>query len=382
MKSPLAVLLAFAAINLAACGGPSADLEYLDSRMMPNLEIPPDLTRVDVDSEFELPAVFSSDSPGTGGGIPVLARVDSIELKGHSDFYWLSVEEPVDNLYQLVKDFWASEGYTLAMDEPVIGVMKTNWIFNEEGAQDEDKGFFARLFSNKDLTESQDQFKTRIAQDAKTTASQIYISHRGTEYDPESVPVLVNPRKYHVEQAEWGFRTSDPELEVEMLSRLMLYLGLRQSEVEQQLANVKLFAPRASIHTDYTGEEAEDKTYILVKDEYTRTWNRTLHQLERLNIDVISAEIDTGISDKGVLLIETDIEIEKDVSGFFSFGSKMEIVRKRIKLVFSEESYDITRIDMETDDGEIDSSPEGVEFLTERGSAARRTAVYMEYMRN
>jgi len=51
MKSPLAALLVFVAINLVACGGPSADLEYLDSRMMPNLEIPPDLTRVDVDSE-------------------------------------------------------------------------------------------------------------------------------------------------------------------------------------------------------------------------------------------------------------------------------------------------------------------------------------------
>jgi len=365
MKSPLAALLVFAAINLVACGGPSANMEYLDSRMMPNLEIPPDLTRVDVDNEFELPAVFSGDSPETSS-IPVLARVDSIELKGHSDFYWLSIDESVDNLYQLVKDFWASEGFTLAMDEPVIGVMKTNWVFNEEGADDEDKGFLAKLFSSEDLSESQDQFKTRIARGAGTTANQVYITHRGTEYDPESVIVLARSDKNHVEQAEWGFRASDTELEVEMLSRLMLYLGLRRAKVDQQLASVKLLSPRASIHTDYTGDEAEDKTYILVKDEYTRTWNRTLHQLERLNIDVISADIDTGIgiSDKGVVLIETDIEIEKDVSGFFSFGSKMEIVKKRIKLVFSEESHDITRIDMETDEGEIDSSPEGVGFLT------------------
>ena len=337
---------------------------------MPDLEVPPDLTLDIVDSNFELPAVISGDGAKSGNGLPILARVDSVKLEGHSDFYWLSIDEPVDNLYQLIKDFWASEGFTLAMDEPVIGIMKTNWVFNEEGAQDDDKGFFARLFSDKDLSESQDQFKTRIGRGAGTTASQIYITHRGTEYDPESVIVPANSKKDYVERAKWGFRESDTELEVEMLSRLMLYLGLRRTEVDQQLANIKLFAPRASIHTEYTGDEneneneTEDETYILVKDEYTRTWNRTLHQLERLNIEVISANIDTGIWGKGVVLIETNIEIEKDVSGFFSFGSKMEIVKKRINLIFSKESHDITRIDMETDEGEIDSSPEGVEFLT------------------
>jgi len=368
MKSPLATLLVFAAINLVACGGPSADLEYQDSRMMPNLEIPPDLTRVDIESDFELPAVFSGDSPESSS-IPVLARVDSIELKGHSDFYWLSIDEPVDNLYQLVKDFWAAEGFTLAMDEPVIGVMKTNWVFKKEGEDDEDKGFLAKLFSSEDLSESQDQFKTRIARGAGTTANQVYITHRGTEY--KTVVLSGQEEKYnqanyiYTEEGDnWGFRLSEPELEVEMLSRLMLYLGLRRAEVDQQLANIQLFSPRASIHTDYTGDETEGETYILVKDEYTGTWNRVLHQLERLNLEVISANTETGFSNKSVLLVETDIEIEKDVSGFFSFGSKMEIVKKRIKLVFSEESDDITRIDMETDEGKTDSSPEGVEFLT------------------
>ncbi len=371
MKSLVVVLLIIGAMNLAACGGSSADLQYLDSRVMPDLEVPPDLTMDVVDSKFELPAVFSGDGAGTENSIPVLASVDSVKLEGHSDFYWLSIDESVDNLYQLVKDFWASEGYTLAMDEPVIGVMKTNWVFNKEGQEDEDKGFLAKLFSNEDqdLSESQDQFKTRIARGAGATASQIYITHRGTEYKP----VLLSGQEQKYNQANlirpeeddnWGIRISEPELEVEMLSLLMLYLGLRQVEVDQQLKNIKLFSPRASIHTDYTGDETENETYILVKDEYTRTWNRVLHQLERLNVNVISADTKDGFSNKNVLLVETDIEIEKDVSGFFSFSPKMETVKKRIKLIFSEESHDLTRIDMETDDGKADSSPEGIQFLT------------------
>ncbi|TDJ26756.1 MAG: outer membrane protein assembly factor BamC [Gammaproteobacteria bacterium] len=359
MRSSLVTLLFVSAIVLAACGGPSADLEYLDSRAKPNLEIPPDLTLVKVDSDFELPAIFSADGTGSGNKIPVLASVESIKLKGHSDFYWLSIDESAENLYQLVKEFWASEGFTLAMDEPVIGIMKTHWVFNKEGGKDEDKSFLAKIFGSNELASSQDQFITRIARDGGTATSQIYISHRGTEYEPEGL--LATSKNDDDRRIDWKFRASEPELEVEMLSRLMLYLGLRQLEVDQQLAKIKLFAPRASIHTDY----AEDETYILVKDEITRTWYRTLHQIERLNLEVISADLSKRLTSiTGVMLVETDIEIEVDTSGFFSFSPNIEIVKMQVKLVVSEESHEITRISMETTQGDTENSAEGVEFLT------------------
>jgi len=365
MRSSVVTLLFVSAIVLAACGGPSADLEYLDSRVKPNLEIPPDLTLIKVDSGFELPAIFSGDGTGSGSKIPVLASVESIKLKGHSDFYWLSIDEPAENLYQLVKQFWASEGFTLAMDEPVIGIMKTNWVFNKEGGKDKDKSFFAKLFAGDETSQIQDQFKTRIARDGGTATSQIYISHRGTQASPLVYSQSDKFRQIQFADGgtgdEWKFRASEPELEVEMLSRLMLYLGLRQLEVDQQLAKIKLFAPRASIHTDY----AEDETYILVKDEIRRAWNRTLHQLERLNFEVISADLSSGLTgNTGVMLVETDIEVEVDTSGFFSFSPNIEIVKMQVKLVLSEESHEITRISMETTSGDTDYSPEGVEFLT------------------
>ncbi len=365
MRSSLVTLLFVSAIVLAACGGPSADLEYLNSRVKPNLEIPPDLTLVEVETGFELPAIFSGDGTASRNGIPVLASVDSIRLIGHSDYYWLSIDEPADNLYRLVKDFWASEGFTLTMDEPVIGIMKTNWVFNKEGGKDKNKSFFAKIFSGDEQTQTQDQFKTRIANDAGTATSQVYISHRGTE---NTEGFLSRSDKYAQVNFEdydagggWYIRASEPELEVEMLSRLMLYLGLRQLEVDQLLAKIKLFSPRASIHTDFD----DDETYILVKDEFTRAWYRTLHQLERLNFEIISADTKKGLTGKnGVLLVETDTEVEVDKSGFFSFTPDIQIVKMQVKLIFSEETHEITRISMETDEDDSKIAYEEVEFLT------------------
>ena len=148
MKAGFPVLAAIFLISLAGCSSSESDLRYLDSRMLPALEIPPDLTTVQHESAFELPTVFSSDSddPDARKSIPVLADVDSINLEGIADFYWLNLNAPVGDLYQLVREFWASEGYTLAIDEPVIGIMETDWVFHEEGKKKEEKGFLPAFY--------------------------------------------------------------------------------------------------------------------------------------------------------------------------------------------------------------------------------------------
>jgi outer membrane protein assembly factor BamC len=342
---------------LIACSS-SSDPDYFNSQVLPNLEVPPDLTQASTDKSFELPAAISSsgDSAGESKEKPVLAKVDSIKLEGHTDFYWLSVDTPPENIYQLVKNFWFSEGFTLVLDEPLIGVMQTEWIYNKEGTNDKDASFLNKLFAQNDLSASQDQFKTRIARDAETGASQIYISHRGTEYSH----ILSAKAKEDTEGNEWGYRASETELEVEMLSRLMIYLGLEQSDLDEQLDNIKLFAPRASLQVDYS----ENESYLLLKGDYTRNWNRTLHQLDRLNFEVESAEFKSGFSNDGVILVNTDIDVSADTSGFFSFASEEEIVKKKIYLILKEETHEVTRISMETIDGELENSPEGVEFLT------------------
>jgi len=243
------------------------------------------------------------------------------------------------------------------MDEPVIGIMQTEWIHNKEGTGDEDKNFLAKFFEQDELSGSQDQFKTRIARDPETGTTQVYISHRGTAYS-HVLSTKANDEKN--EGNEWGFRASDNELEVEMLSRLMIYLGLERSELDEHLVNIRLFSPRASLKVDYK----ENETYLELKGEYSRNWHRTLHQLERLNFEVPESNMKSGLSGDGVMLVGTDIDTKVEKSGFFTFSTEYENQKKQIYLIFTEETHELTRISMEDKDGEIDNSPEAVEFLT------------------
>ena len=334
------VALVLLILNACSFGN---DIEYLQAKTSANLEIPPDLTQTVTTSRFEIPDSISSGTGETVKQIPVLAQVESLRLEGSADLYWLAVDGPVNNLYQHIKQFWQSEGYALEIDEPVIGVMQTDWILKEEGQSSEGQGFFAAIFGDDNLSATQDQFRTRIAREPGTSSTRIYIAHRGTQY----LHRLITRSNEDENQNEWGFRLPEPELEVEMLSRLMIYLGLNQSEVEQQVADVKLFAPRATIHTDVS----ENETYLIMKSPRSIAWNRLLHQLDRFNFNVESANESSGLAGDGVVFVKIASEAEEDE------GEKL------IALVLTDETHKLTRVSIENADGEIDDSPEAAELI-------------------
>jgi outer membrane protein assembly factor BamC len=355
--SLIAILLTIVTLVIVGCGS-TQDLRYLDSRAVEQLEIPPDLTIKNSTNGIVLPVNFSSDIDVSKQlkNIPVLLKVDSLQLEGQAGFHWLSVDEPVDNLFQLVREFWSSEGFEIEIDEPAIGVLQTAWIYEKEGSDKSDVNFLMRLFSSNELSATQNQFRTRIERDTGSGKNHIYIAHRGTAYQH----ILQTKQTENENQNDWELVPPNSDFEVEMLSRLMIYLGVKQAELNQQFENIKVFTPLTSIHADYTKNE----TYLLVKDIYSKTWYRTLHQLDRMSIEVVSSNIDSGIRTKGLIRVKTNVEEEITEGGFLSFGSETKVVQKQIILELTEELHNVTRISMVRPDGEIENSPAGIELMT------------------
>ncbi|MDH3633785.1 MAG: outer membrane protein assembly factor BamC [Gammaproteobacteria bacterium] len=360
MKLIPAVSVLLLAALLAACQGMGADKRYLEASLGRNLELPPDLSENEEGSSFELPTGFSGNADGSTDKVPVLARVESLRLEGSGDLYWLNVDEPVDNLYQLVKIFWFSEGYRLVVDEPVIGIMQTEWVLTEQGTSEDVRPWYQRLFASDDLSASQDQFKTRIELDPNGQGGRIYIAHRGTEYVHVLETTSRSQTKDDSDGNQWRFRQPEPELEIEMLSRLMIYLGLQKAEVEQQVADIKLLSPRAFQHID----PSEKSPFLIVKDPYQIAWNRIYHQLERMNFEIESAKFKRGLLLEGVIIVNAQFSESEEQKGLFSFfSSSSENVKKQIVVVLAEETHEHTRVMIETSSGDFDTSPEGAAFL-------------------
>jgi outer membrane protein assembly factor BamC len=350
-------------IFLTACGGSSSDRHYVDVTLGKPLEMPPDLARFEGESSFDLPEGISGDSESSPDKVPVLARVESLQLQGSPGFYWLSVDESVENLYQQVKNFWAFEGFALNVDEPVIGIMETEWVYKEEGALPKSNSWWDSwwdsLFATEDLSASQDQFRTRIERDQSGGSNnRIYITHRGTEYVYEFQ--AGDRDDLNSADNEWSFRRPEPQLEVEMLSRLMVYLGLDQESITAQFEQPRLFKPRTSLQLD-----AEEKSsYLLLRDPYQIAWNRLNHVLQRLNFEILSSEFKSGLSGEGVFIVKSNVVETVQDEGFFGIGSSEKNISRNFILVVSEENHEVTRVIIEDEKGNFDSTPEGAEFLS------------------
>ena len=353
--TPLLILV----LTLIACQISDTGDHYLDVSLGQPLEVPPDLAKFESESNFDLPDGFSGDDKTVRDKVPVLAKIDSLQLQGSGDFYWLSVEEPVENLYQQVKNFWAFEGYGLIVDEPVIGIMQTEWIYKNEGDPKKDQSWWKNFLESGDYSASQDQFKIRIERDPTGGAgNRIYIAHRGIEIVQE---VRIDSRDLNnAGDNEWGFRRSEPELEIEMLSRLMIFLGLQQEAVDMQMTQSGLFKPRAWLELDVD----EKSPYLILKDPYHIAWNRIYHLLERMNFEIVVADFKSTLTGEGALAVETETVEAVEDTGFFSFGDSDKRNTRRFELIFSEDANDLTRVDLMDEEGNLDSSPEGAEFLS------------------
>ena len=259
-------------------------MNYRDSVVTPTLEIPPDLLSRNTERNLALPGSKIGTAQNTGRyvetgnlkmEVSVLPVLSDFEIKNEGGFYWLEVAMPVDQLYPLVKSFWLEQGFQLIKDEPLIGIMETEWLSFKAGK----KSFFASIIASLRASESSDQYRTRI--ERLGDKSRILLTHRGQELVIDENTDELKPLN---KKQGWQFVPSDRFKEVEMLSRLMIALGLQDERVKQQLENVSQFESRASLDVIKTDEE--EQTLLTVKQGFQQTWNRLMYRMDQLGITV------------------------------------------------------------------------------------------------
>ena len=288
MKSPLSPTplrlstLALATLLVSGCtvlnpfSGEKVDYKTSAARSKP-LEVPPDLSQLSRDSRFQAQGgVISASTAAAAGTAPpsvvataavaVLARGE-IRVERAGQARWLVVPQAPEQLWPQLRTFWEQRGFVLQTDDAAIGVMETNWAENRSKLpNDVIRNTLGRLVGNLYDTGERDLFRTRIERTA--TGSEIFVSHRGAE------EVYVGERR---DALTWRARLSDPQLEAEMLSRMMVALAPKEPQT-QALAAVSAATdgpPRARM---LDGQPAPT---VEVDDPLDRAWRRVGLALDR-----------------------------------------------------------------------------------------------------
>jgi outer membrane protein assembly factor BamC len=268
-------LLAMAAA-LSACSMFETDkIDYKSASKGASLEVPPDLTQLSRDSRYVVPGGSVSANAFAIGqtlpGVPTAATaVGDVRVERSGNQRWLVINRPADQLWGPVRDFWTESGFLLAMDQPNLGIMETDWAENRAKIpQDIIRSTLGKLLDSVYSTAERDKFRTRLERSA-TGGTEIYISHRGM------IEVYANREK---DQTVWQPRPADPELEAEFLRRLMVRLGVPQEQTRAATATAP-DKPSSRVAT------VNNQPVVLIDEGFDRAWRRVGLALDRTGFTV------------------------------------------------------------------------------------------------
>lgn len=291
-KPGVAAAAIVAGFLLGACSSfeiPTKKVDYKSSTKLPPLEIPPDLTRPGTDDRFVVPdapkgsATFSDYNKGRSGRPQVssaqqtvLPTIGDVRVERAGNQRWLVVPGTPDKLWPLVKEFWQETGFVVNVEVPEAGVMETDWSENRAKIPETGlRGLFGKALDSLYSTSERDKFRTRLEPGAQPGTTEIYVSHRGME------EVYITEGQ---DQLRWQPRKADPDLEAEMLRRLMVRFGAENEQAKTRIASAKV-EPQAKLGGGT----------LALNDQFDRAWRRVGLALDRIGFTVEDRDRSKGL---------------------------------------------------------------------------------------
>ena len=268
----------------------SKKVDYKSAGTVPSLELPPDLTAPGQDDSTALPGgseTFSkyirqrSGLAGAASDPIILPNVGKMKIERSGNQRWLVVPGNAQKLWPLVKAFWQENGFIINIDQPEAGVMETDWAEDRAKIpQDFLRSTVGAVFDDAYSTAERDKYRTRLEPGGEPETIEIYISHRGM-YE-----TYITEGK---EQTRWQPRAADPELEAQMLRKLMVKLGGDEAAVKAATA-AEPKRERAKI-----AKSAEGNAAVELDESFDRAWRRVGLALDRTGFTVEDRDRSQGL---------------------------------------------------------------------------------------
>ena len=298
MKTTVSLLLA-SALAVAGCSTfndllETRKVDYKSAGRLPPLEIPPDLTRPSQDERFLVPDAPSGSTTysayskeratrsATAANPDLLPKIENVRVERAGTQRWLVAQSTPEELWPVVKEFWQELGFIVNMEVREAGVMETDWAENRAKIDDGViRNLLSKVIGSTAMNAERDKFRTRLEPGANAKSTEIYISHRG----------LVEVAESRAAEARtiWQPRPADPELEAEMLRRLMVRLGVQEARAKAGVEQASI-TPRARISRAQDGSGR-----LAIDDQFDRAWRRVGLALDRVGFTVEDRDRSKGL---------------------------------------------------------------------------------------
>ncbi len=296
------------------------------SRDVEPLEIPPDLTTENYDELMVVRDIntggsanlsdYTKERQGTQSTLDrVLPKQDNIQLiKEGDDVRHLVITGSKEQTWEKMREFWLNSGMLIKRENPQTGILETEWAENRADIpQDFIRSALSYVMESFYSAGTRDKYRVRIEPDEQAGKIDLYLTHYGME------EIIENET---TERTIWKPRPRDPELEAEMLGRMMVYMGVEEQKAKTMLARTETQKiERAVISRNDLGNSR-----LIVRETFPRAWRRTGVSLDRINFVVEDRN-----REEGIYYVQYADPLAEEKGGFFSglkFWDKSDAVDK------------------------------------------------------
>jgi outer membrane protein assembly factor BamC len=318
-RTAATALLAGAALLLTGCETVSLSagkkIDYKSISSGPALEIPPDLTSPQFDDRYTVTtasgaAARDATRPAQQSQIAQNQTPEARVVRAGTE-RWLVVKASPDQAWTTSRQFWTDSGFVLAVEQPNAGIMETDWAENRADIpQDWLRRTTGKVMDLFYTTYKRDKFRTRLERGAEPGTMEIYLSHRGMEQVPTTKIDNSSPAAF-----AWALMPPDPNLEAEMLTRLMVRFGAPQTQAAAAVAASSEAPQQARARVTKT---ADGVPQLVVDDSFDRAWRRVGLALDRVGFTVTDRDRSTGLYYVRYADPEVDMARKDRESGFLS----------------------------------------------------------------
>jgi len=341
MRNELKVIPAYPIVLVLSCvllitscssalNGETIDYKSQGEKKTPNLSIPPDLTVSSSEKRYSVSDGtatlsqynFASTKKKEEAKNVVTPAQAGIRVERDGQRRWLVVSKSATEVYPKLRSFWEDSGFLLVTDSPATGIMETDWAENRAKIpQDMVRRFLGSALDSIYSTGERDKFRTRLEKNANGE-TEIYVTHKGAEEK-----LYTKTSSNIAETTMWTARPSDPELEAEMLARMMVFLGTNYDSAKADLAQK---GPITSGRKPRVTEEG-DLSVLTISQGFDKAWREIGLALDRSNFTVEDRDRSQGIY--YVRFVSSkNVEPEKSSSWFTGwFSSSKEDDFKKAK---------------------------------------------------
>lgn len=301
-------LIILSTLTITACssGGNIGDLvpdrrpDYRSSSLENTLEVPPDLLGATIDSQYQIPDLnptaianyntyynerIQRNQRGMITVLPPLNGVDVVESQGQLPY--IVADTAPEVVWRAVKRYWNQNGIRLAVEDPAIGIMETDWLINQADLPSTGlSGILNNMLGFVSDTGERDRYRIRFTRTAsgQTEITIIYTqSVEKAEYEGFG--------KKDIAGYSWQISDNDnPELQLEMTRRIALYIAneLRQrgESKDTQANDTGRFAQM--------GQSTDGQPVLILNGSYSQSWRALGNALDNASFAILDGSYNNG----------------------------------------------------------------------------------------